>query len=273
MTALLVVALALVPAQGRQPQSAPPPLPVETREAGQTRDTLHQTLALYPPSVGHVLRLDPSLLTNQNYLATYPALAALLTQHPEIAHNPAYFLGDVRGINDPRRDLFNFWEQTLAGIAALTALAIMTSLVVWIIKTVIDYRRWLRLTKIQTDAHNKLLDRLTANDELLAYVQSPAGQRFLESAPIAVEGPRAIAAPIGRILWSLQVGFVLALGGLGLQYASGRVIEDVQLPLWVVGVLAVALGGGFLVSAVVSYGLSHRLGLFEPIPAAPRSET
>jgi hypothetical protein len=271
MTALLVVALALPPTQARQPQTAPAP-PVETREAGQTRDALHQTLAQYPPSVGYVLRLDPSLLTNQNYLATYPALAAFLAQHPEIAHNPGYFLGDARGFNDPKRDLINFWEQTLAGIAAMTALAIMTSLVVWIIKTVIDYRRWLRLTKIQTDAHNKLLDRLTANDELLAYVQSPAGQRFLESAPIAVEGPRAIAAPVGRILWSLQVGFVLALGGLGLQYASGRVIEDVQLPLWVVGVLAVAVGGGFLVSAVVSYALSHRLGLFAPLPIASRSE-
>jgi hypothetical protein len=54
--------------------------------------------------------------------------------------------------------------------------------------------------EIQTDAHNnKLLDRLTANEELITYVQSPAGQRFLESAPISMEGPRAIAAPIGRI--------------------------------------------------------------------------
>jgi hypothetical protein len=274
MTVLLVAALAVVPAQTRQQQPAPPSVRVEAQEAGETREALHRTLAQYPPSLPFVLSMDPSLLTNQNYLATYPALAAFLTQHPEVAHNPGYFLGDVRGrFSDPKRDVIEFREKMLAGAAILTGVAIVTSLFAWLIRTVIDYRRWLRLTKIQTDAHNKLLDRLTANEELLAYVQSPAGQRFLESAPIAVEGPRAIAAPVGRILWSLQAGFVLALGGLGLQFASARVIEDVQLPLWVIGVFAVAVGGGFLVSAAVSYVLSRRLGLFDPLPVAPRGET
>ncbi|MGH9329572.1 MAG: hypothetical protein ACRD09_03945, partial [Vicinamibacterales bacterium] len=271
MTILLVATLAVAPpAQARQaPEPAPQSVRLEAREAGETRDALHRTLAQYPPSLAHVLRLDPSLLTNQSYLATYPTLAAFLAQHPEVAHNPAYFLGDLRGgFSDPKRDLLNFWEQTLAGIAILTGVAIVTSLFVWLIKTVIDYRRWLRLTKIQTDAHNKLLDRLTANEELLAYVQSPAGQRFLESAPIAMDaGPRAISAPVGRILWSLQAGFVLALGGIGLQFASSRVMDEVQLPLWVMGVLAVALGGGFLLSAVVAFALSRRLGLFEPLHA------
>ena len=33
--------------------------------------------------------------------------------------------------------------------------------------------------------------------------------------------------------------------------------------------LAVALGVGFVVSAVVAYGLSHRLGLLEPRHATP----
>jgi len=38
--------------------------------------------------------------------------------------------------------------------------------------------------KVQAEAHTKLLDRLTSNDELLAYVQSSAGSRFLQSAPM-----------------------------------------------------------------------------------------
>ncbi len=61
----------------------------------------------------------------------------------------------------------------------------------WLIRTFIDYRRWLRLTRIQTDAHTKLLDRLTSNEDLMAYIQSPSGRRFLESAPIALDGGAA----------------------------------------------------------------------------------
>ena len=52
------------------------------------------------------------------------------------------------------------------------------------------HRRWSRLSKIQTDVHNKLLDRFTSNEDLLAYIQTPVGRKFLESAPIppAVSG-------------------------------------------------------------------------------------
>jgi hypothetical protein len=278
MMMLLVAVLAAAPAAAQTRQAPPPAAPAfsqDTLDARETREALMQVLAQYPPSLGQVLRLDPTLLTNQAYLAPYPKLAAFLTQHPEVPHNPAFFLGDLRsgGWSDPKRDLLEFWQNVLAGVAVLTGVAAVTSLLVWLIKTAIDHRRWLRLTKIQTEAHNKLLDRLTANEELVAYMQSPAGQRFLESAPIATEGPRAISAPVGRILWSLQAGFVLALAGLGLQFASARVIEEVQLPLWVVGILAMALGVGFLVSAVVSYALSRRLGLFEPLVAGSRGDT
>ncbi len=100
---------------------------------------------------------------------------------------------------------------------------------IWLIRTFIDYRRWLRLTRIQTDAHTKLLDRLTSNEDLMAYIQSSSGRRFLESAPIALDGgaSRPVSAPVSRILLSLQAGVVLAAGGFGFLYASGRVIEDV----------------------------------------------
>ena len=40
---------------------------------------------------------------------------------------------------------------------------------------------------MQYQVHNKLLDRFTSNEDLLAYVQTPAGRRFLESAPIPLQ--------------------------------------------------------------------------------------
>jgi hypothetical protein len=117
------------------------------------------------------------------------------------------------------------------------------------------------MLKIQTDAHTKLLDRFTSNEDLLAYMQTPAGRRFFESAPIPVESPRALNAPIGRILWSAQVGTVLTLAGLGLELVAARAIEDIAQPLSAVGVVVIALGLGFCVSAFMAYVLSKRLGL------------
>ena len=98
----------------------------------------------------------------------------------------------------------------------------------------------------------------------MAYVQTPSGQRFLESGPSPTqEEPRAVAAPILRILWSLQAGIVLAMGGLGMLIVSTRVPEDATDFFMGMGVLAVALGAGFIVSAGVAYLLSRKLGLFE----------
>jgi len=101
-------------------------------------------------------------------------------------------------------------------------------------------------------------------------MQTAAGRQFLESAPLSLDAPaRPVGAPLSRILWSVQVGVVLAAGGFGLLFVSNRVIEEVAQPLFVIGVLALTVGAGFVVSAGASFLLSRRLGLFEP-PAPPR---
>ena len=71
---------------------------------------------------------------------------------------------------------------------------------------------------------------------------------------------------MSRILWSVQIGVVLFAGGLGLLFVSNRVLEEVAQPLFSIGVLALAVGAGFVVSAGASFLLSRRLGLFESAP-------
>src|SRR5206468_1404351 len=63
---------------------APGGIQVDSNAEG-IREQLRVILERYPPSLRQVLRLDPSLLTRSDYLATYPALSAFLAQHPEIA--------------------------------------------------------------------------------------------------------------------------------------------------------------------------------------------
>src|SRR6201999_2261743 len=138
-------------------------------------------------------------------------------------------------------------------VAGLTAGAMALALFVWVIRTFIDYRRWNRLAKVQSEVHAKLLDRFSNNEELLAYIQSPAGARFLSSAPITLEAaPRSVGAPLGRIMLSIQVGVVLASAGAGLQVIGARTFADIGQPLRAVGILVLALGVGFLISAIIS---------------------
>ena len=131
-------------------------------------------------------------------------------------------------------------------------------------RAIIEHRRWLRLSRVQAEVHTKVMDRLTSNEDLLAYIQTPAGRRFLESAPIAVDGaPRTHSAPVVSILWSLQGGVVLIALGVGMWFLQmrGDVMQEVSQALYVIGVIAAALGAGFVVSAVLAYLLSSRLGL------------
>ena len=141
------------------------------------------------------------------------------------------------------------------------------------IKTVIDHRRWLRVSKIQSEVHSKLLDRFTSNQDLLAYIETPAGRRFLESAPILIDGPRALSAPVSRILFSVQIGIVLALAGIGLQYVSRDIVTEVAQPLFVLGILSLAVGTGFVLSALIAYVLSQRLGLLNQTTAGSTTDS
>jgi hypothetical protein len=274
MTALLSgvppTLLAQAPAKPA-PTPTPVAAPVEERDARETRERLREIFNQYPPSVGQVLRLDPSLLTKPEYMVPYPTLAAFIAQHPEVAHNPAFFIGESRfdGSDTPRRQAINAVENIFTAAMLLTGFLGFFTLVGWLVRSTLEYRTWQRVAKMQAEAHAKLVDRFTANEDLLAYLQTPAGQRALGSSPSRPPlevVTRAVAAPVNRILWSVQVGVVLAAGGVGLWFAKNNVIEEAAQPLYVVAVLAVALGIGFVMSSLVAYALSRQLGLLEIEP-------
>ena len=247
-----------------QVQQAPQVVFRETGDANATRMRLHQLLREHPPAVGEVLQRDPSLMNRPDYLTPYPALAAFLQQHPEIARNPSYFLGRFEYYEPgPRNESLEMFQMILAGTGVALGFAAFLGVFVWVVRSIIDHRRWLRLSRTQAEVHTKLLDRLTTNEDLLAYIQSPAGRRFLESAPITLDQePRMANAPISRIIWSLQAGLVLAALGIGFWFVQMRnVSPDAAEGFFIIGVLAFSLGVGFTASAVLAYVLSTRLGL------------
>jgi hypothetical protein len=270
----LVLASAGLAAQER-PDSEKVAIPVfqESADARITREQLQRLLRQHPPAVGEVLGRDPSLLTRADYLAPYPVLWAFLQKHPEIARNPSYFLGDFRYYEPrPQDRSLEMFQIILAGTGVAAGMSALLGVFVWVVRSIIDHRRWLRLSRVQAEVHTKLLDRLTTNEDLLSYIQSPAGRRFLESAPITLDQePRATSAPVSRIIWSLQAGLVLAALGSGFWFVQRNVSAEAAEGFFIIGVLAVALGVGFTASAVLAYVVSSRLGLF-PRPKSSGGE-
>lgn len=276
-------------AQTSQPRTKQQPLEATAQpqfidtlgaDARDTREQFRELLSRYPPALARVLKLDPSLMTNDAYLANYPGLAAFLKQHPEVAHNPGYFLDFVvviQGESRPDNEGIRVWNNMMEGLTIIGVISLIAFVLTWLIRTVIDYRRWSRLSKVQAEVNNKLFDRFSSNEDLLTYIQTPAGRRFLEAAPIVASTapPRPLGAPTSRILWSVQIGIVIAAGALGLLFVSGRVIEEVAQPLFAIAAIGISLGIGFVVSSAVAYVLSRSMGLIEAsgptLPSGPES--
>ena len=70
--------------------------------------------------------------------------------------------GDSRNRMTAQDRAVEMWRNAIEGFTiGVVMLAIASGPVIWLIKTLIEHRRWSRLSKIQTEVHNKLLDRFT----------------------------------------------------------------------------------------------------------------
>jgi hypothetical protein len=148
----------------------------------------------------------------------------------------------------------------------------VTAALLWILRTVLDNRRWYKMVKVQTETHAKLLERFGSSQEMLAYMQSDAGKKFLE-APIFEGQRRQVSTlPFGRILWSVQIGIIAAFLGAGFLFLRGKISPDADLGFQVCGTLIFTLGIGFLVSGGVSYVLAKYFGLLNGRDALARHE-
>lgn len=148
--------------------------------------------------------------------------------------------------------------------AFLIFLTILGSLL-WILRVVLDTRRWNKVARVQQEVHTKLLEKFASSQDLLAYMNTEAGKRFLESTPLEIEQRPSTPFPYGRILWSVQAGILLALLGAALLYLRNQVPEETQFFL-IFGTLTLTLGVGFVLSSGISYVLSRSFGLLEGMP-------
>lgn len=258
-------------ATGEAVVTDPPP----QMDRHELRTAFGRLLLNHPRYVATVLVLDPSLLENEQFLARYPQIPEFLDRFPQIREDPAFYLVEFAhrvnpNTSDPLDDVLEMFS--IVAVFGLIAVALA-----WIIRTIIEQKRWNRLSRTQVEVHNKILDRFGSSEELLEYVRSPAGTKFLESAPIPLraEQPQTKNAPLTRIMWSIQIGVVIIAGGLGMLLVSLPLDGEGAQALFALGAIAFCIGGGFIASALVSIIFSRRLGLWEhpaPAPSGPLDE-
>lgn len=282
--ALLAAAFTLAPsAIAAQPKPAPnaPPAPASSStapsqdELAATQDQLISLIRL-SPTLNRVVEIDPTLIADQDYISrNNPQLAAFLSQHPEITRNPDFYLFTTFQRSDRRRSEplrhpgeRNFAPprnpdlncQLLMNTMQALLILIVTAAFLWLIYILLQYRRWNRVFRLQSDIHARLIERFASNQELLEYMNTEPGRRFLEAAPIPIapEPGKRMPSGVTRILAPLQFGIVLTLLGIGLLFVH---------PVTLIGIIVIMLGLGFILSAIVSWRISDRLGLL------PRQDT
>jgi uncharacterized membrane protein YczE len=131
---------------------------------------------------------------------------------------------------------------------------IFFALVGFVVWTIFSTIRGYKTTKLQAELHAKLLEKFGSSQELLAYIQSDAGKRFLESLTMERR------SPYGRILGAAKASVTLILLALALLFLRGRV-PGAEQGFLVFGTIILSLGVGFGLSAALSYYLSRSFGL------------
>ena len=284
-TAVAVLAMAgpgaTLAAAKAGPTAKPQPVaaaPISDEELANTQEQLIKLLRT-SPTLTTVVSRDPSLLSDQEYVSrNNPQLAQYLVSHPEIARNPEYYLFTRLESKGGRRDQAlerAVWPEMgqpryepptvsriIEPISALAAFACFLAALVWLIRQIIENRRWARIFKLQSEVHARLIEKFGSTQELASYMNTEAGRRFLEAAPIPIgfETEQRMPNAVARVLWPLQIGVVLVLLGVGLLFLR-HAGPDMDIPMLVFGTVALMPGLGFILSAGITWVLAGRLGL------------
>jgi hypothetical protein len=247
------------------------------KEVAATQRQLIELLRL-SPTLTTVVSHDPSLLASQEYVSrNNPQLAQFLAVHPEVGRNPDFYLfthlhaqdgspdealeravwPEVYRMQAPRSGFDDFLSNLAPVLGATATLAAF----LLALRLFLDNRRWSRTFKLQSEVHGRIIDKFASTQELTGYMDTEAGRKFLEAAPIPLrteqeQMPNAVA----RVLTPLQIGVVMVLLGIGFLLLR-NVRGDYHNPMLVLGVVTLMPGIGFILSSGITWVLAGRLGL------------
>jgi hypothetical protein len=103
----------------------------------------------------------------------------------------------------------------------------------------------------QNEMQKHMLEKFSSAQDFAAFVQSPAGQKYVMSFTDAVTSPR------NSILNTIRTGIVLIALGAGA--ATGSLGPQANYFLHTAANILIFVGLGFLVSALISYFLAKKI--------------
>jgi hypothetical protein len=125
----------------------------------------------------------------------------------------------------------------------------------WIVHILTENRRRRERLRVFTEFHSRLMDRMGSAREFSDFLQTPGGQNFLDT--LSLERGH----PADRIARAVQLGIVFTCIGLGLLFAGSNVATEIMGGYLVLAAVLLALGIGFLLSAVASFFLARTFGM------------
>ena len=142
-------------------------------------------------------------------------------------------------------------------------------LVGFIVYVIVEGFRRRSQVKMVTEFHSRLLDRIGSAKEFGDFFASDAGRRFMDSLSNTETG-----SPQIRILKSVQLGLVLLALGIGLFMLTDQRAFSLEAAdgLVVTATVTAAIGAALLVSTIITYLLSWRMGLLTRRTSTPERE-
>ncbi|HEX9982445.1 MAG TPA: hypothetical protein VGF69_04205 [Thermoanaerobaculia bacterium] len=119
-----------------------------------------------------------------------------------------------------------------------------------------------RKHELQAQVQTRLIERFNSAPELIQFLQSNAGQQFVngvQRAPLYIARNKVVSG----------ISRAIILASIGLAFVVVALVTDL-IGIAVPGILFLCLGGGYFAATYVSMRMSERLGLVdEPSPYQP----
>ena len=145
------------------------------------------------------------------------------------------------------------------------------SAVAFVVYTLVNARMRRLQLKAVTEFNIRLLDRIGSIKDFNDFMQTEGGAKFMNT--LTVAAPARQASGSGhRIITASQVGIVLSMLGLGFLTLQAILSSPSSgaFGFIVVGVIALSIGLGFLISAATSLWLAKQLGVLGVNGDAPQ---
>lgn len=152
--------------------------------------------------------------------------------------------------------IVNSISNTIAAVGISATIVISAA---WVIRSIITSMKQRANTRTRAELYNKLFDKFGSAPELVEFLRSDAGLRFIE------EQAAEPSQPLMKIMSSIRLGVSLGLVGGGILVVGNlwdRTFgEDIYNMIALVGTVALTAGVGFIIAAAISYKLCKSWGL------------